>query len=346
MGDVIHALAAAEASQNYADGSPIYMSLNKQRPYASPTLELQLRCPEEFESLFMRLTQKDVAKGCIDPDLLGRGGLRDWFDVRMLVDGSRWRSLKVPAFMAHLASPLGLVEPEADEAAISPLFSDGTWTGTLVWDSAVHVCELMLRSDEWRRRVRGARVLELGCGLGLPGWCAHLMGARSVLLTDRGAIAELVEDARAAQGSPSSVAVAEFCWSADGAASLLATELGGERPGLIIACDCIFAPLFGDAFLLLQMLLALAGPDTAVIIGIERRPADGAPAFFTQAAEAGFDTTVLQQHERVLVCEMRRGPPRASPPQGVLAVAAECLAQGLRALTCDALPVPGAGARA
>ena len=166
------ALAEAEASQPYADGSPIYGKLNKQQPHFSTTLELQLQCPDAFESLFMRLCQKDVAKGCIDPDLLD-GALRDWFDVRVRADGERWRSLKLPAFMAHLASPMGLVDPEADEATISPLFRDGTWTGTLIWDSAVHVCELML-SAAWRGRMRGTSVLELGCGLGLPGWCAHL----------------------------------------------------------------------------------------------------------------------------------------------------------------------------
>ena len=54
-----------------------------------------------------------------------------------------------------------------------------------MWDSAVHVVEWMLCDAAWRRRVRGASVLELGCGLALPGLVAHLLGARVALLTDR-----------------------------------------------------------------------------------------------------------------------------------------------------------------
>ena len=45
--------------------------------------------------------------------------------------------------------------------------------------------EFMLSDETWRRRVRGACVLELGCGLALPGLVAHLLGARTALLTDR-----------------------------------------------------------------------------------------------------------------------------------------------------------------
>lgn len=313
-GTIQEALATAEASQGYEESSPIYDRLNKQKPYASATLQLQLVCPDAFEALFMRLVQKDVAKGCIDPDLLC-GTLRDHFDVRVKVgesdpdESALWRSLRLPAFLAHLATPLGLVEPEVDEAVISPLFKDGTWTGSLIWDSAVHTCELMLSDGAWRQTMRGATVLELGCGLGLPGWVAHLLGARKVLLTDRGAIADLVRDAIAANPSPpeQQLCAAEFCWSEEGAAALLAEELGGVRPDVILACDCIFAPLFGDAYLLLNMLQALASPSTVSIVALERRPGDGAPAFFAQAAEAGFVTRLLVQHMRIVICELRRG---------------------------------------
>lgn len=45
--------------------------------------------------------------------------------------------------------------------------------------------EFMLSDESWRRRVRGACVLELGCGLALPGLVAHLLGACTALLTDR-----------------------------------------------------------------------------------------------------------------------------------------------------------------
>ena len=42
-----------------------------------------------------------------------------------------WRLLRLPAFMAHLATPMSLVEPDADDALLHPIWQDGTWTGTL-----------------------------------------------------------------------------------------------------------------------------------------------------------------------------------------------------------------------
>ena len=105
--------------------------------------------------------------------------------------------------------------------------------------------------------------------------------------------------------TPASVAAVDFPWSNDGARTLLAHPLlGGARPDILIACDCIFMPLFGGPFLLLQMLLLLAGPHTHILVGLERRPDDGAESFFQEAADAGFVTKVCFQRGRVVVCEM------------------------------------------
>ena len=186
------------------------------------------------------------------------------------------------------------------------MYHDGTFTGSLLCDSAILVSELLLASAEWRDRVRGSTVVELGCGLGLPGWVAHLLGARAALLTDRGAISDLVEAARAWNGSPPSVAAVEFPWSNDGAKALLShAHLNGTRPDVLLACDCIFTPLFGGPFLLLEMLTALAGPHTAILVALERRPDDGAEDFFAQASAAGFATKVLFQRGRVVCLQMR-----------------------------------------
>ena len=149
-------------------------------------------------------------------------------------------------------------------------------------------------------------MIELGCGLGLPGWVAHMLGARTVLLTDRGTITDLVDAGRSWNGAPPSVAAVEFPWSEAGAQSLLArSELQHTRPDVLIACDCIFMPLFGGPFLLLQMLSLLAGPHTVILVALERRPDDGAEGFFHEAAMAGFSAQVCFQRGRVVCCEMR-----------------------------------------
>lgn len=204
------ALAAATAAAPYVDGSPVYRMLTKQQRYASAWLSLHMVQPDEFESLFMRLNQKDVAKGCIDPDVIGV--LRDVavIGVRLADRDDEWCELRVPAFMAHLADPMALCDNEVVEPT-SALWADGSWTGTLIWDSAVHVTELLLASPAWRATLRGTSVVELGCGLGLPGLACALLGASPVLLTDRGVVAELAEEGcrshpqlAAAHGAPPS----------------------------------------------------------------------------------------------------------------------------------------------
>ena len=307
LDEILRTLHTAEASIPFDESSPIHHSMNRGERYSSELLVLEYHKPDDFESLDVRLFQRDVAKGCIDPDVFGSDAGRDWATVAACVDGG-WRELKLPAFLAHLATPAALFAPEIDEATIAPLYHDGTFTGSLLWDSAILVSELLLASAEWRDRVRGSTVVELGCGLGLPGWVAHLLGARAALLTDRGAISDLVEAARAWNGSPPSVAAVEFPWSDDGAKALLShAHLNGTRPDVLLACDCIFTPLFGGPFLLLEMLTALAGPHTAILVALERRPDDGAEDFFAQASAAGFATKVLFQRGRVVCLQMRYG---------------------------------------
>ena len=157
MNRVLNALAAAEAESpasskifapdaaasvepvaNDATRSPIYYKLMRGEEHATDWLRLQCHVPNGFERLDVRVFQRDVAKGCIDPDRFGTDEARDWVGVEARVDGGegdgerQWRSLRLPAFMAHLASPLALFEPEVDEATITPLYADGiAW-----WDES------------------------------------------------------------------------------------------------------------------------------------------------------------------------------------------------------------------
>ena len=74
------------------------------------------------------------------------------------------------------------------------IFDDGTWAGFLLWDSAMHLSNELLVNPEMAQLVRGKKVLELGCGLGLPGFvCAAWLDSESVLLTDRGAVVDICD---------------------------------------------------------------------------------------------------------------------------------------------------------
>jgi len=301
------ALLAAQ-DEPVAHKHPIHAALCTDRAYASSWLELCMRSPANWEPLEKRLRSLDPTSGCFDPTELGTEAGRDWVEVRVrLSPDAEWRTLRLPAYAAHLVDGSQLWDPEASGTPAEAAFwSDGTWSGSLVWDSAVHVVEFMLSDAMWRRRVRGACVLELGCGLALPGIVAHLLGARAALLTDRRVITDMVGEAVAINSLPAeTVRAFELDWAPGAAAPVLAAHLGGGAPDVIVSCDCIFADLFDSNFLLLDVLSEIASPATAILLGFERRPGDGVERFFAQAAARGFRTTLRRRCQRVLVCELR-----------------------------------------
>ena len=173
------ALAQADAARVAGGSNPIYSALLRERPYEGARVTARMTTPATFERLMTRQTQRDPAKGCIDPSLLGTPAGRDHADVTLHARGGDV-SLRLPAFLAHLVSPDTLWDPEADSTpAITAMYAPGgAWTGTLLWDSAVLTAELLLADERWARRLRSATVCELGCGLGLPGLvCHHALGA-------------------------------------------------------------------------------------------------------------------------------------------------------------------------
>lgn len=283
--------------------SPVYHHLLEQLPYDSERLRIRMLQPDTFERLSLRHAQRDPAKGCIDPDLIGTPEGRDVAEISLaLPDGER--VFRMFAFTAHLVRAETLWDPEAAEISDGgAIYEGGTATGTLLWDSAVHTTEWLLGL---RLSLAGRSVLELGCGLGLPGLACHALGAANVLLTDRPPIAELVADGLAHSATGPAVRSFSFEWDAAGAARVL-EELGGP-PDVLLACDCIFAPLFGDAFLLLQMLDLLAGPNTVALVALERRQGDGAERFFECACEAGFAVSPPRLEQgAVVLFELTRG---------------------------------------
>eukprot|EP00937_MAST-01D_sp_MAST-1D-sp2_P002600 g2600.t1 len=86
-----------------------------------------------------------------------------------------------------------------EEEEIAPMFDGAAWAGTLVWDAALAMIDYVER-ELGQAVLRDRRVLELGCGSGLPGMCCRLMGAR-VLLTEQPELVRLLRqniDANAA----------------------------------------------------------------------------------------------------------------------------------------------------
>jgi hypothetical protein len=140
-------------------GSPIYASLIRQQPYAPARglISIRMEKPECFESLYMRLLQRDPAKGCIDPEVLASADGRDFARVSVMLphvehshdkatsepsqdaaaQPRRTVELELPAFWAHLVDRTRLWDAEACDLLVDhegkEVWAGGTWSGGLIW---------------------------------------------------------------------------------------------------------------------------------------------------------------------------------------------------------------------
>jgi predicted nicotinamide N-methyase len=160
-----------------------------------------------------------------------------------------------------------------------------------LWSSAV-----ALADDVARRSLRGAPVLELGCGLGLPSIAAALAGGR-VLATDWSPDAVSATATNAAMNG-AVVETAQVAWSAP--------ELILERAPwrYVLASDVLYEPRNVDW--LLELLPRLVDKTGRVLIADPgRRPADE----FLARARAGpwhLRTTSSSRSARVSIHRLRR----------------------------------------
>lgn len=273
--------------------------------------------------------------------------------------------MELPAFMAHMANITYSDGDDDDDdgddgvfigagrasemPTMDSIWDGGTWTGSLIWDSAVRLSELFLDNHEWRsefvsrlqertsNRTPAMTVLELGCGLGLPSYIIMLVMALThridtkVILTDRAWIADIAADGarmmaeklRGLVGDGASIHVDELEWlSPDSVRAMKEGHLGGAGPDVIIGCDVVFDPLFRKSSPsaddiggsmpcnpLLHVIDELAGDDTVVLLAVERRCGDGVEVFFDEAMQRGFTTEVIRAVDGVRIAEMRRRRP-------------------------------------
>ena len=128
--------------------SPIYHLLVRQKPYVTRALTVCMKQPAALESLYTRLVQRDPAKGCIDPEMLGAHTHCDVAAVQLLGLGGGPRAVLLPAFLTHVVDAASLWDPAAEGlvAVAEAVWRDGTWSGTLLWDAAIWTAELLLGS--------------------------------------------------------------------------------------------------------------------------------------------------------------------------------------------------------
>jgi hypothetical protein len=177
-----------------------------------------------------------------------------------------------------------------EEDELAPLFHGTQWAGTRVWRAAILAIHYLNQEFQDSKLAKNSRLLELGCGLGVPGMVLHqLFPELEVVLTDQDTlVAQLQQNARVNFPDDNKIQAHALSWSREGVATLLDQVVGvggGSSSGFDIClnCDCVYEPLYGEESwkALADTLAELASrnPSCLFITSVERRTADAVEKF-------------------------------------------------------------------
>ncbi len=192
------------------------------------------------------------------------------------------------------------------EGSIAPLFDGTQWAGTRVWKAAVVGLEYILRQ---RQSQKMGALLELGCGLGVPGmiWKQVLNAEEGtssprVVLTDRDSLVpQLQANVEANFSGESSIEAVALDWSTEGIASLLQNEkeIHNTVFDVCINCDCVYEPLYGrkawESLVDVLSEVALTSSSTLLVTALERRNADNVEGFLAALEATGRVETPIRR---------------------------------------------------
>mmetsp|Transcript_18453 Transcript_18453/g.69824 ORF Transcript_18453/g.69824 Transcript_18453/m.69824 type:complete len:273 (-) Transcript_18453:325-1143(-) len=208
-----------------------------------------------------------------------------------------------------------------EPSEMEPLFSGAAWAGTTLWPASILLCEHLVLGFATGIFAEGQKMLELGAGLGAPGFCASLLGA-DVVLTEQDQLVRLLEENAACNFSGDSAPrVRCLDWSADAAASLAAEVLEKPEVGwdVVLASDVVYEPLYGDSWKLLSDCLEalLLNTSTVALLTAERRTGDNIDSFLDRLEGAGIAHRVLRKEagDKLLLFELRSAKPRCLAEQ-------------------------------
>ncbi|EQC31114.1 hypothetical protein SDRG_11299 [Saprolegnia diclina VS20] len=177
----------------------------------------------------------------------------------------------------------GLAEGQlALTPTIAVAFAEELGQQRRVWDCALVLSKFLTNSAYFAPDYfAGKRVIELGCGIGVPGISAALLGASDVVLTDM-AVALPWINVNIAKNRVEHIARAEtLLWGPSPSASLGAFD--------VILCSDL---IYGDeelSQLLVATIRALSHATTVVVSAYEARAAGNQGAHFLAAIAASHD---------------------------------------------------------
>eukprot|EP00571_Detonula_confervacea_P011882 CAMPEP_0172302460 /NCGR_PEP_ID=MMETSP1058-20130122/4158_1 /TAXON_ID=83371 /ORGANISM="Detonula confervacea, Strain CCMP 353" /LENGTH=273 /DNA_ID=CAMNT_0013012943 /DNA_START=54 /DNA_END=872 /DNA_ORIENTATION=+ len=185
-----------------------------------------------------------------------------------------------------------------EEEDLAPLFDGSRWAGTRLWGAAVRAIQYIsghlpganIADHGIKISTNDDSLLELGCGLGVPGMIYHLIGG-NVVLTDQAEILSqleknVVDNFPSTDNKEHAIRAMPLSWSRSDVSGLL-KQLGRSSIGfdVVLNCDCVYEPLYGDSWHLLNETideLLKVNPKCVVISSMERRAADGIDNFLEE----------------------------------------------------------------
>lgn len=189
------------------------------------------------------------------------------------------------------------------------MFHGTQWAGTRVWRAAVVALQYLETGGSGNTIVKidsDTTILELGCGLGVPGMLLNRIFDCNVVVTD---MESLVPQLRlnlesngltttAANGNTNSskIQAAPLDWSVEGLQELQeVTQI--KRFDIVLNCDCIYEPLYGESWKMLlkvQEALLKEHPETIMLTSVERRKFDGVELYLQGLNESDAVSKVEQ----------------------------------------------------
>jgi Lysine methyltransferase len=134
-------------------------------------------------------------------------------------------------------------------------------------------------------------ILELGCGLGVPGMVLNALKGYTVVLTDRASLLDSLEANLRQNECKSTISAYPLDWTAEDTRRLLQDH----RFDLVLNCDCIYEPLYGKSHEALwdcQEECLRANSKTVMLTVVERRTADGVDIYLERVRQSSLVTTV------------------------------------------------------
>lgn len=183
-----------------------------------------------------------------------------------------------------------------EEDRIAPLFSGAEWAGTRVWHACVRAVEY-LDNNFTAELNNGASLLELGCGLGVPGMIARLLGGHVILTDQDSLLKQLRCNIESNFKGDDRITAEALDWSREEVQKLLNNTGNNQGFDIVLNCDCVFEPLYGESWkLLVEVIdeLLRVNPKSTIISSVERRNGDGIDKFL-QAMRDSLHVTQVEE---------------------------------------------------